>query len=70
MKLAATIALLGGALAALLANTIDLSAALVVALVLLILTAAIVVAIRTDQRRNQIPTRLAVHRRARTPAAH
>jgi len=68
MKLAATIAIAGGAAIAILANTITVPAAVVMALVLLALTTAIVVAIRADQRRNGIPTRFASRQRSRSAA--
>jgi len=68
MKLAATIAIAGGAAIAILANTVTVPAAVVVALVLLALTTAIVVAIRADQRRNGIPTRFASRQRSRSAA--
>jgi len=68
MKLAATIAIAGGAAIAILANTVAVPAAVVVALVLLALTTAIVVAIRADQRRNGIPTRFASRQRSRSAA--
>ncbi len=68
MKLAATIAIAGGAAIAILANTLTVPAAVVVALVLLALTTAIVVAIRADQRRNGIPTRFASLQRSRSAA--
>lgn len=68
MKLAAIIALAGGTAVATLANTVALSAGVVVALVVLTITAAVVVAIRADQRRNAIPTRLASRRRGRAAA--
>ena len=68
MKLAATIAIAGGAAIAILANTVTVPAAVVMALVLLALTMAIVVAIRADQRRNGIPTRFASRQRSRNAA--
>jgi len=68
MKLAATIAIAGGAAIAILANTVTVPAAVVMALVLLALTTAIVVAIRADQRRNGIPTRFASRQRSRSAA--
>ena len=68
MKLAATIAIAGGAAIAILANTVTVPAAVVMALVLLALTTAIVVAIRADQRRNGIPTRFASRQRRRSAA--
>ncbi len=68
MKLAATIAIAGGAAIAILANTVTVPAAVVMALVLLALTTAIVVAIRADQRRNGIPTRFASRQRSRNAA--
>ena len=72
MKLAATIALAGGSAIAVLANTVALPTGVVVALVVLALTAAIVVAIRVDQRRNGIPTRPASRERldGRRSATH
>jgi hypothetical protein len=68
MKLAATIAIAGGAVIAILANTVTVPAAVVMALVLLALTTAIVIAIRADQRRNGIPTRFASRQRSRSAA--
>lgn len=68
MKLAATIAIAGGAAIAILANTVTVPAAVIMALVLLALTTAIVVAIRADQRRNGIPTRFASRQRSRNAA--
>ncbi len=69
MKLAATLALAGGAAVAVFANTVTLSTGVVVALVLLAIIAAVVVAIRADQRRNGIPTRFANRGRERAAAA-
>jgi hypothetical protein len=68
MKLAATIAIAGGAAIAILANTVTVPAGVIMALVLLALTTAIVVAIRADQRRNGIPTRFAGRQRSRNAA--
>lgn len=63
MRLAATIAIAGGAAIAVLANTVALATGVAAALVVLAITASVVVAIRADQRRNGIPTRLASRER-------
>lgn len=69
MKPAATLAILSGAVIAALANTVALATGVTAALVVLALTISVVVAIRADQRRYGIPTRMASRERSRTAAA-
>ena len=69
MKLAATLAIVGGAGVGALANTVSLATGITASLVVLAITVSVVTAIRADQRRNGIASRFAERETPGTTAA-